>query len=77
MTQGQDSGRTAASSFQLHTYPKDLNTFYDFTLPLPILHGVVLLCTTSTTTLDKWKKHLPSQSFEACVFVTEVVPDYK
>ena len=26
--------RQNCSSFQLHTYPKDLNTFYDFTLPL-------------------------------------------
>ena len=68
--------RQNCSSFQLHTYPKDLNTFYDFTLPLyyMVWSSCVLWC---TTTLDKWKKHLPSQSFEACVFVTEVVPDYK
>ena len=42
-----------------------------------LLYGTpgVVLCT--TTTLNKWKKNIPSQSFEACVFVTEVVPDYK
>ena len=72
MTQGQDSGRTAAL---FNSIP---------TLKI-LIHFMISHChyitwcgpPVYTTTLDKWKKHLPSQSFEACVFVTEVVPDYK